>query len=52
MSLERKPARILQFDPFEADLHTSELRRGGVRINLPQQPFHVLRCSCSDPVSL
>jgi len=52
MSLERKPVRILQFDPFEADLHTSELRRGGVRINLPQQPFHVLRLLLQRPGEL
>src|SRR5580704_7134427 len=52
MSLERKPTRILQFDPFEADLHTSELRRGGVRINLPQQPFHVLRLLLQRPGEL
>jgi DNA-binding winged helix-turn-helix (wHTH) protein/tetratricopeptide (TPR) repeat protein len=52
MSLERKPTRILQFDPFEADLHTSELRRGGVRINLPQQPFHILRLLLQRPGEL
>ena len=52
MSLERKPTRILQFDRFEADLHTSELRRRGVRINLPQQPFHVLRLLLQRPGEL
>jgi Tol biopolymer transport system component/DNA-binding winged helix-turn-helix (wHTH) protein len=34
--------RIVRFGVFEADLHTRELRKNGLRIRLPDQPFQVL----------
>lgn len=34
---------IVRFGVFELDMHSGELRRHGVRVNLPEQPFRVLR---------
>lgn len=42
MPLPARPAVILQFGTFEVDLHAGELRKGGVRIKLQEQPFRVL----------
>jgi eukaryotic-like serine/threonine-protein kinase len=33
---------VLRFGPFEADIHTSELRKSGRLVALPPQPFKVL----------
>src|SRR5437899_8227876 len=35
-------ARILHFDVFEVDLKACELRKHGLRLKLPEQPFQVL----------
>ena len=35
-------ARRLSFGPFEADLHSGELRKNGVKIRLQAQPFQLL----------
>ncbi len=35
-------ARLARFGSFELDLATGELRKGGVRIKLQEQPFQVL----------
>src|SRR5208337_2700323 len=35
-------ARILHFGVFEADLKACELRKHGLRLKLPEQPFQVL----------
>jgi len=32
----------VRFGPFEADLHSGELRKFGVRIKLQTQPFKLL----------
>lgn len=34
--------RIVRFGPFEVDLRSGELRKGGVRVSLQDQPFRVL----------
>ncbi len=34
---------LVRFAAFELDLRTGELRKSGVRINLPDQPFQVLK---------
>jgi len=34
--------RVIRFGVFEADLSAAELRKGGVRIRLQEQPFQVL----------
>src|SRR5215208_8199411 len=33
---------VVRFGPFELNRRTGELRKAGVRINLPDQPFQVL----------
>lgn len=35
------PARLV-FGPFELNVPSEELRKGGVRVQLPHQPFQVL----------
>src|SRR5579862_782278 len=37
------------FGPFEADLHTGEIRKGGERIKLQEQPFKVLQILLERP---
>ncbi len=34
---------VISFGPFEADLHTQELRKLGVRLRLPRQSFQILK---------
>ncbi len=40
MTIELK--HLLCFGPFEADLNAAELRKGGTRIRLQEQPFKIL----------
>jgi len=47
---ERPP--IARFGPYEADLHTRELRRHGVRVPLQQQPFLILEALLKSPGEL
>ena len=35
-------SRILRFEAFEVNLTTGELRKGGVRTRLAEQPFQIL----------
>ena len=42
----------LRFGLFEADLRTGELRKGGVRIRLQEQPFQVLAVLLTRPGDL
>ena len=44
--------RPVCFGVFELDLVTGELRKAGVRINLPDQPFQVLKALLSHPGAL
>jgi DNA-binding winged helix-turn-helix (wHTH) protein len=46
----RKP--VVTFGPFEADLHTRELRRDGERVPLQQQPFLILELLVQSPGEL
>ena len=39
-----QPGHVLQFGEFEADLEAGQLRKNGVRVRLPRQPFQVLVC--------
>jgi TolB-like protein/DNA-binding winged helix-turn-helix (wHTH) protein/Tfp pilus assembly protein PilF len=41
--------RIVRFGAFEADLKASELRKNGMRIKLPEQPFQVLAILLEKP---
>jgi DNA-binding winged helix-turn-helix (wHTH) protein len=43
---------LVRFGAFELNLHTGELRKGGVRINLPDQPFQVLKTLLDRPGEL
>ena len=42
MATTPKPKRIARFGVFEADLQAGELRKGGLRIKLQDQPFQIL----------
>ena len=43
---------LVRFAAFELDLRTGELRRSGIRISLPDQPFQVLRALLDRPGDL
>jgi TolB-like protein/DNA-binding winged helix-turn-helix (wHTH) protein/Tfp pilus assembly protein PilF len=43
---------VISFGPFEADLHTQELRKQGVRLRLPGQSFHILSMLLKHPGEL
>jgi TolB-like protein/DNA-binding winged helix-turn-helix (wHTH) protein len=43
---------LVRFGAFELNLHTGELRKGGVRTNLPDQPFQVLKTLLDRPGEL
>src|SRR5687768_10792870 len=40
---------LVRFGTFQLDLRTGELRKAGVRINLPEQPFQVLKTLLDHP---
>lgn len=42
----------ISFGPFEVDLRTQELRKGGIRLHLPGQSFQVLRMLLTRPGEL
>jgi DNA-binding winged helix-turn-helix (wHTH) protein len=46
------PARAVRFGDYEADLHTRELRKRGVKINLAGQPFEILAMLLQRPGEL
>src|ERR1700746_3505504 len=52
MSGNQRVPTIISFGPFEADLHTQELRKQGVRLRLPGQSFHVLKMLLDRPGGL
>ena len=37
-----RPTRNVRFGVFEADLEAGELRKHGLRLKLPEQPFQIL----------
>ena len=43
---------LVRFGAFELDLRTGELRKAGVRINLPEQPLQVLKTLLDRPGEL
>jgi len=43
---------VIRFDRFEVDFHSQEVRKGGVRLRLSGQPFHVLRALLERPGEL
>src|SRR5688500_11495268 len=42
MATQAQTSRRLVFGPFEADIATGELRKNGIRVRLPPQPFQIL----------
>src|SRR6185503_13617624 len=42
-------ARLLRFGVFELDVRSGELRKSGIRLNLPDQPLHVLTALLERP---
>ena len=47
-----EPARIVQFDSFELDLGTAELRKNGERVRLQEQSFQILSMLLEHPGSV
>src|SRR6185436_10723696 len=45
----RSSSRLVRFGVFEADLRSGELRKNGVKIRLPGQPFEVLAMMLERP---
>jgi DNA-binding winged helix-turn-helix (wHTH) protein len=43
------PSRVVHFGVFEVDLRTGELRKGGLKIRLQDQPFQVLATLLEQP---
>ncbi len=46
------PVPVVRFGPFEVDLRTGELRKGGNKVRLQQQPFQVLSMLLERPGEL
>ena len=49
LPLERKSATLRKFGIFEVDLRARELRKGGIRIRLQDQPFEILSVMLERP---
>src|SRR6476659_4818065 len=45
----RSPSELVHFGVFEANLRSGELRKNGVKIRLPGQPFEVLAAMLERP---
>jgi eukaryotic-like serine/threonine-protein kinase len=52
MSQPSPPRRVIKFGTFEADLAARELRKGGVKLRLQDQPFQVLSVLLENPDGL
>jgi Tol biopolymer transport system component/DNA-binding winged helix-turn-helix (wHTH) protein len=52
MSGNQHVPTIISFGPFEADLHTQELRKQGLRLRLPGQSFQILEMLLKRPKEL
>jgi TolB-like protein/DNA-binding winged helix-turn-helix (wHTH) protein/Tfp pilus assembly protein PilF len=50
--MNRPLDQLVRFGAFQLDLRTGELRKAGVRINLPEQPFQVLKALLDRPGEL
>src|SRR5688572_3649386 len=49
LPLERKSPTLRKFGIFEVDLRARELRKGGIRIRLQDQPFEILSVMLERP---
>jgi DNA-binding winged helix-turn-helix (wHTH) protein/Tol biopolymer transport system component len=52
MSGNQQVPTVISFGPFEANLHTQELRKHGVRLRLPGQSFQILEMLLKRPGEL
>jgi TolB-like protein/DNA-binding winged helix-turn-helix (wHTH) protein/tetratricopeptide (TPR) repeat protein len=52
MAVTVSTSRRLSFGPYEADLHSGELRKHGVRVRLQSQPFQLLAMLLERPGEL
>lgn len=52
MSGDKETPTLIPFGPFEADLHSQELRKEGVRLRLPRQSFQILKMLLERPGEL
>src|SRR5687768_4507233 len=50
--MSAEPDLVVRFGAFELDLRTGELRKAGVRVSLPDQPFQVLKALLESPGDL
>jgi len=48
----RPGARSIRFGAFELNLQSRELRKAGIRLNLPEQPLQILECLLDRPGEL
>lgn len=49
LPLERRSSNVKRFGTFEVDLRARELRKGGIRIRLQDQPFEILAVMLERP---
>src|SRR6188474_3728299 len=49
LPLERRSSTLRKFGAFEVDLRARELRKGGIRIRLQDQPFEILAVMLERP---
>jgi len=49
LPLERRSSHVKRFGTFEIDLRARELRKGGIRIRLQDQPFEILAAMLERP---
>ena len=49
LPLERRSSNVKRFGTFEVDLRARELRKGGIRIRLQDQPFEILAVMLDRP---
>jgi TolB-like protein/DNA-binding winged helix-turn-helix (wHTH) protein len=52
MGTSTASTRIIRFGVFEVDLNAAELRKGGLRVKLPEQPFQILTVLLERPGEL
>jgi TolB-like protein/DNA-binding winged helix-turn-helix (wHTH) protein len=52
MGTSTASTRIIRFGIFEVDLNAAELRKGGLRVKLPEQPFQILTVLLEKPGEL
>src|SRR5688500_11090369 len=49
LPVERRSSNVKRFGTFEVDLRARELRKGGIRIRLQDQPFEILMAMLDHP---